>query len=810
MFKSYFRIGWRAIRNNKTFSLINILGLGLGLTCSLLIFLWVQDERSMDNFHANGSRLYTVFERVYLDGKINAGYNTPGPLAPELKRMIPEIEYASGSAIPDKLSFEAADKIIKEEGGFADSDYFKMFSYPLLEGSALTALNSPVSLAISDKMAKQFFGSAAAAFGKTIRCNNNKDLSVTAVFADCPHNVSQKFDFLINWRVLEEYNASIKNWNVNGPNTHLLLKPGADPMAVRTKIKKFLDGYNKEQTASYRIELDMQPFGDGYLYSNFKNGRTEGGRIEYIRIFSLVAVFILLIACINFMNLTTALSAKRGKEIGVRKVAGALRSSLVRQFLGEAVFITSLSVLLSLIGASLLLPLFNQWTGKQIELPVTNSYFWLGLAALTLVTGLIAGSYPALLLSSFKPIRVLKGTEGIRRFRTRKERGTTLRRSSLLFSPTAGRLRKGLVVFQFVLSIVLIVGTLIISRQVSYVQQINLGYDRQNLLYIPLEGELANKFELFSQLALRTPGIQSLSRISTQSPSDIENQIGGVFWEGKDPNATPMFTQAAISYDFVKTMDLKLLQGRDFSRDFASDSAGYLINEAALKIINYKDPIGKPLTQWGKKGRIIGVLKDFHYTSLHEPIKPLIIRMAAAGNYGSALVRTEPGKTPQALAGLEQIAKTLNPKFSFTYFFSDEQYQRLYKSEQVVNRLSNAFAALAIFISCIGLLGLAMFTAERRAKEMSIRKVLGARAAVLFMLLSREFVLLVLLALVIATPIAWLSMNNWLLNFAYRIDIEWWIFGLAGAMAVLIALATVSFQAIKAAMVNPIKNLRAE
>jgi hypothetical protein len=561
-------------------------------------------------------------------------------------------------------------------------------------------------------------------------------------------------------------------------------------MVVRTKIKKFLDAYNKEQTASYRIELDMQPFGDQYLHSNFKNGRIEGGRIEYIRIFSLVAIFILLIACINFMNLTTALSARRAKEIGVRKVAGALRSSLVGQFLGEALFITSLSVLLSLVGVTLLLPLFNQWTGKQIELPVTNSFFWLGLATLTLVTGLIAGSYPALLLSSFKPIRVLKG--------------------ALLFSQTAGRLRKGLVVFQFVLSIVLIVGTLIISKQVSYVQQINLGYDRQNLVYVPLEGELANKFELFSQLALKTPGIQSLSRISTQSPADIENQIGGVFWEGKDPNATPMFTQAAIGYDFVKTMDLQLLQGRDFSRDFASDSTGYLVNEAALKIINYKNPIGRPLTQWGKRGTIIGVLKDFHYTSLHDPIKPLIIRMAAAGNYGSALVRTEPGKTPEALAGLEKIAQTLNPKFSFIYSFSDEEYQRLYKSEQVVNRLSNGFAVLAIFISCIGLLGLAMFTAERRAKEMSIRKVLGASAAVLFLLLSWEFIVLVLLALVIAIPIAWLSMNDWLLNFAYRVNIEWWIFGLAGAMAILIALATVSFQAIKAAMVNPVKSLRSE
>jgi ABC-type antimicrobial peptide transport system permease subunit len=569
-----------------------------------------------------------------------------------------------------------------------------------------------------------------------------------------------------------------------------MLKPGGDPTAVQRKIKKMLDAYNNELDSSYKIELDMQLFGDGYLHSNIKNGQIEGGRIEYIGIFSLVAIFILLIACINFMNLTTALSAKRAKEIGIRKVAGALRPSLVRQFLGEALFVTSLSVVLSLMAVNLLLPIFNQWTGKQIELPVTDRYFWVGLAALTLVTGLIAGSYPALLLSSFKPIRVLKG--------------------SLLFSQTVGRFRKGLVIFQFVLSIVLIVGTLIISKQVNYVQQINLGYDRQNLLYIPLDGELASKFDLFSGLAKETPGIQSVSRISTQAPSDIQNQIGGVFWEGKDPNSMPMFTQAAIGYDFVKTMNLQLAEGRDFSRDFPSDSAGYLINEAALKVIGYKNPIGRPLTQWGKRGKIIGVLKDFHYTSLYDPIRPLIIRMAATGNYGSALVRTEPGKTTEALAGLAKISRNLNPQFPFTWFFSDEEYQHLYRSEQVVKQLSNAFAALAIFISCIGLLGLAMFTAERRAKEMSIRKVLGATIGVLFLQLSSEFILLVLLALVVATPIAWICMNQWLLKFAYRIHIEWWIFGLAGAISILIALATVSFQSIKAAMANPIKSLRSE
>jgi ABC-type antimicrobial peptide transport system permease subunit len=790
MLKNYFRAGWRAIKSNKFFSLINILSLALGLTCSLLIFLWVQDEKSMDRFHANKDRLYTIYERVYSNGTTTGGYHTPGPLAAELKRLFPEVEYASASVMPNKLTFEVGEKKLKLEGGFADSDYFKLFSFPLLQGSAPTALNSSVSLAISEKMAKQFFGSAAAAFGKTIRMDDKNDLKVTAVFADIPSNSSQKFEFLVNWPTFEEYNPSIKKWALNAIATNILLKPGGDPMALKRSIQKMLDGRNNELNANYKIDLDMQLFADRYLHSDIKSGRIEGGRIEYVGIFSLVAIFILLIACINFMNLTTALSGKRAKEIGVRKVAGALRASLVRQFLGETVFLTALSVLLSLIGLALLLPVFNHWTGKQIGLPLTNSYFWIGLVTLTLVTSLIAGAYPALLLSSFKPIRVLKGR--------------------IQFSATVGAFRKGLVMFQFVLSIVLIVGTLIISRQVNYVQQINLGYDRQNLLYIPLDGELAGKYDLFRDLAMNTPGIQSVSRISTQAPSDIENQIGGVFWPGKDPNSAPQFTQAAVGYDFVKTMSLQLVAGRDFSRVITTDSTGYLINEAALKVIGYKEPIGEPLTQWGKRGTIIGVLRDYHYTSLYDPIKPLIIRMAATNNYGSALVRTEPGKTPEALASLEKIAKSINPQFPFTWFFSDEEYQRLYKSEQIVNQLSNVFAALAIFISCIGLLGLAMFTAQKRAKEMSIRKVLGASSGVLFVLLSSEFVLLVLFALVIAVPIAWISMNNWLLKFAYRIHIEWWIFGLAGVIAIFIALATVSYHSIRAALVNPVKSLRSE
>ena len=793
MIKNYFKIAWRNFVLNKTFSAINILGLSMGMACSLLILLWVQDERSVGNFHENGKRLYILYERLYTDNKIDAGYYTPGMLANEMKRTIPEIEYATNFAwesdTPDRLTFEAANKIIKFDGCYADSDYFKMMSYPLLKGDPLTALNAPMSLCISNKMAKDFFGSAERAIDKTIRCENKKDYTVTAVFDDLPENASAKFDFLINWLSFLEENSWAKEWGNNGPNTLIMLRADAKPQLVEAKIKKFLDNYNKAQSASYRIELGMQRYGDRYLHSGFKNGVIEGGRIEYVRLFSIVAIFILLIACINFMNLTTARSAKRAKEIGIRKVAGAIRSVLMRQFLSEAILITSLSVLLALIIVITLLPYFNQLTGKHIAFPYSNIYFWVSLVALTIITGLISGSYPALFLSSFKPISVLKGT--------------------LKFSGNAILFRKGLVVFQFVLSIVLITGTIIVSQQVNYIQKINLGYDRENLIYIPVEGDLRKQYTLFKQEAENTPGIKQVTRIS-EPPTSIGSGTGGVEWDGKDPNTSPQFTPAAIGYDFVKAMNLKLLAGRDLSKDFASDSAGYLVNEEALKIIKYKDPVGKPLTFWGKKGRIVGVLKNFHFASLHDPIKPLILRFGETDSWGNILVRTEAGKTKQALANLEKLYKQLNPKFPFTYSFADEEYQKLYKGEQVVSKLSDYFAFLGIFISCLGLLGLAMFTAAQRTKEIGIRKVLGASVASLFTLLSKEFFILVAIALIIASPLAWWAMHTWLQGFAYRISIGLWVFGVAGVLTVLIALVTVSSQAIKAAIANPVKSLRTE
>jgi putative ABC transport system permease protein len=789
MFKNYLTVAIRNLWKNKTFSGINLLGLALGMACSLLILLWVLDERSIDAFHVNKEKLFTIYERQYYDGKIEGEYGTPGVLADELKRVMPEVQYACGYAWNNKSTFSVGDKILKQEGNFAGADFFKMFSYKLLQGTPQSALATPASMAISRKMAQDFFGSPQAAIGKTIRYENKKDFTVTTVFENRPESSSQKFDFLINWKTWLDENEWAKDWGNNGPYTFIMLRPDADPAKVEAKLTKFLDNYNKDQSASFRIQLSMQRFDQMYLHANFKDGKITGGRIEYVRLFSIVAVFILLIACINFMNLTTARSVKRAREIGVRKVVGAARPALIRQFIGEAVLLSFIAMVISLLLVTTLLPLFNGITTKKINLPYNSITFWMSLMALALITGFISGSYPALFLSAFKPVVVLKGM-----FR---------------FSAGAAWFRKGLVVFQFTLSILLIIGTIIISQQVEYVQNTNLGYDRENFVYVPLEGDLTKNYAVFKERALRLPGVQLVTRL-TESPTQIENGTGGVDWDGKDPNVKPMFSQAAVGYDFVKTLKLKLIDGRDFSNNFATDTVGYLVNEAALKKIGYKDPVGKRLTFWRKKGTIIGVLKDFHINSLHTPINPLILRFGEKEGYGNALVRTEAGKTRLALEGLKKLCKELNPAFPFTYQFSDEEYQKLYRSEEVIRRLSRYFAFLGIFISCLGLLGLAMFTAEQKTKEFGIRKVLGAPVLSLFTLLSKDFLLLVSIAFVIASPLAWWAMDNWLQNFVYRTPISIWVFLLAGIMALVIALFTVSFQAIKAAIANPVTALRSE
>ena len=794
MLRNYFKIALRNFWRNKSFSAINILGLALGLTCSLLIFQWVRDELRIDHYHANGPHLYRIMERQFSDGKRTASPSTPWPISLEIPKKFPEIVYAAGFSWPGSLTFDANNKISKENGNWAGADWFKMFSVPLLVGSPETALKSPTSLAISRKLAVNYFGSPEAAVGKSIRIENKDDYQVMAVFEDLPENSSDKYDFLLPWDDFERRNNGWANdWSNQGPRAFVQLRPDADVAAFETKLKPFLHNYNKgidlKNLASFDIELFLQPFEEIYLNSEMTNGEISGGRIEYVRLFSVVAVFLLLIACINFMNLSTARSAKRAKEVGIRKVVGAERSRLIGQFIGEAMLLTLIAVVVALALIAFLLPGFNQLTDKKIALPFTEPSFGLTLLGIVAVTGILAGSYPALFLSSLQPVKILKGT--------------------LKFQPGATFFRQSLVVVQFVISMLLILGTVVVYRQVNYIQTKNLGFARENLIYIPLEGELPPKFTTLKQELTQMSGIAAVSRMSEQ-PGGIYNGTSDANWTGKDPTVKITFVNVSAGYDLAKSLKVKLLQGRDFSPNFTTDSVSYIINEQAARRIGYKNPIDQPLTFWGKKGKIIGLVQDFHFSSMHDPIQPLIIRFGEKDDYGYLLVRTQPGQTKQALASLETICKQLNPKFPFNYTFADQEFQKLYRSEQVVGTLSTYFAVLAIFIACLGLFGLASFTAEQRTKEIGVRKVLGASVTSVVGLLAGNFLKLVVIAIVIASPIAWYVMNLWLQGFAYKIPIAWWMFALAGLLAVGIALLTVSFQSIKAALMNPVKSLRSE
>lgn len=787
MLKSFITSAWRNLFHNKIFSFINILGLALGLACSLLILLWVQDERGVDGFHTNGRYLYQVYERTAENGKADASYVTQCLLAEELQRNIPGIQYASALEDNHAYYFKAGDKSGKIDGSFADTNFFRMFSYPLLYGTPATSLASPGSIAISRKMANQFFGGADRAIGQSIRFENAVDLHVTAVFENMPANSSQQFEFLRCWKDFMQENAWASNWGNASPATLVQLRAGADAAKVQADIKDFIYRYRPKEQGS-TTELGLQLYTDKYLHSTFENGRPVGGRIEYVRLFSIVGAFVLLIACINFMNLATARSARRAKEVGIRKVVGALRALLVAQFIGEAILLTLIAIMAALVMVLFALPAFNGITGKQLILPITQPVFWFRLAGLLLLTGIVAGSYPALFLSSLKPVKVLKG--------------------SLKFSSKSRFFRQALVVLQFTLSIMLILSMVVTFKQMAFIQNKNLGYDRENLVYIPIEGALSKKYETFKAEVLRLPGVTAATKMR-ETPTLIGHSIGGVEWQGKPANDNSGFSDATVGYDFAKTMKLQLVAGRDFSQAY-NDTSNFMINEAAADKMGYKNAVGKPLSWGNKKGVIVGVVKNFHFTTMHENIQPLVIKFAEELRYGTMLVRIKPGKTRETIATLEPLFRKFSSDDAFTYQFSDQEYTRLYKSETIVSRLAGIFAFLAIFISCLGLLGLAAFTAQQRIKEIGVRKVLGASISNIFSMLSAGFLKPIVIAMLIGLPIASYAMTQWLNTFAYKIGIEWWMFVVTGVATAIIALITVSYQSVKAALSNPVKSLRTE
>lgn len=790
MLTNYLKVARRNLSRNRGFSAINIVGLALSMAGSLLIGLWINDELSVGRQYANASNLYRVYERQVQDGKISASNGTPGLLPDELKQHFPEVVYAAGLNWDEPHLVSVNEKATKQIGRYAGADWFRIYDISLLAGTAMTALKAPNSIAISHQMATHFFGSADKAIGKLVRLDNQLSSSyqVTAVFDDLPANAEDKYDFLLSWSDFLARNEWAKEWGTNSPQTRILLQPGTDPTAFEAKIRSLLKERNKGIGPNFDIQLFLQPEVDAYLYSDLSSGYADGGRIDYVRLFSIIAGFLLLIACINFMNLATARSVKRAKEVGIRKVVGAERSWLIGQFLGEALLLTLLALVLTFALAWLLLPAFNELTDKQMVIPISRVPFWLIIVGLWLVVGLVAGSYPALFLSSLQPIRVLK--------------------SALRFGAGAVAFRRGLVIFQFSTSMVLIVGTVVVYRQLAYMQNKHLGYERENLIYVLAEGRVATNYETFKQELLRSPNIQSITRMNDRL-TDFGNSTNSVSWPGKAANQGTEFQVQSAGYDVVKTLKLTL-RGRDFSPRFGTDSTNYLINETAAKRLGYTDPIGKSLTLWNRPGTIIGVLQDFHYGSLHKAIEPIIIRLNKDVSFQTVMIRTKPGQTKTALAQLETIYKQINPGFPFSYQFADTAYEKLYRSEAVISTLVNVFASLAIFIACLGLLGLSAFTAEQRNKEIGIRKVLGASVTAIVALLSVDFLKLVLLAIVVAIPLSWYLMSGWLQRFAYRLELSWWVFGVAGLLAMLIALLTVSVQSIKAALLDPVKSLKSE
>ncbi|HMG91394.1 MAG TPA: ABC transporter permease [Chryseolinea sp.] len=801
MIKNYITFVFRRLMRNKTFSAINISGLVLGLACSLIIYLWVQDELRVDNFHSKGDQLYRVYVRRYFGDQINANYNSPALLPETLKEDFPEVENASGYAKVLRLSqqgdtyesFLLGDKAYKMRGSRAGKDFFSMFSYPLLAGTPSTALNEPNGIAISRKMAVLFFGSVENAFGSTLKFSSesmSRDVSVTAVFEDLPPSASDQFDYLANWEHWVENDDFKKYWGHFGTYTYVQLKPGTDPAQLEKKLIGYLDErLDIQKGSNVRVELGLQRFGDQYLYGNFENGRPTGGRIDYVNSMAIAAVVIMVIACVNFMNLSAAISLKRAREVGVRKVAGANRVTLIIQFMSETFILAAFAIVVSLIAAYIALPAFNLLTEKQITLPLRDLSF-IGNVVLTLiVVGIVAGTYPALLLSTFRPVKALKG--------------------KVIFSSRTAGFGKSMVVFQFALSILLIIVTMVVGFQTAYIKNKDIGYNRESVIYIRLEGALIKNYKAFKREAMRLPGIAYVDR-SSQTPHTMGLSGPFVNWEGKNPDHAVNFIPTSVGYDFVELFGLKVIEGRDFSDEFPADTTGFLVTESGVKEMGLDAPLGAVISVFEKKGPIIGIVNDFNAQSLHHSLTPIVMDFKESLNFGTILVRTKPGQTEEGINSLRKAYSIYNPGYAFSYSFLDDAFQRLYRSEQIISKLSSVFGSISIFISCLGLLGLAVYAAEQRTKEMGIRKVLGATTTQIFVLFSRGFVKLIFVAILIAVPLAWVASDAWLQRFAYRIDLAWWIFALGGAFALLLALVTIGSTAVRTGARNPVETLRTE
>ena len=795
MIKSYFKIALRNLLKNKGYSFINIAGLATGMAVALLIGLWIWDELTYNKYHQNYDRIAQVWQHNIYNGNIGSQVSNPYLMAEEIRNNFgSDFKYVLQASWNFTHILTYGDKKFNKEGSYFEPAVTEMLSLKMVKG-ARDGLKEPYSILLSESVAKAYFGDADP-MNQLLRMDNKVDVKVTGVFEDLPYNSTfRNVGYLLPWELYLITNEWIKKmqnpWGSNFTQTFVQIADQADMEKVSAKIVNVK--FNKlkdEDDRKYKPEVFLHPMSKWHLYSEFKNGKNIGGRIEFVWLFGIIGVFVLLLACINFMNLSTARSEKRAKEVGIRKSIGSVRAQLISQFFSESLVVTLLAFMVSLLLVQLTLPVFNEVADKKLTLLWRVPLFWIIGIGFSLFTGIVAGSYPALYLSSFQPVKVLKGT-----FR-------------------AGRLasipRKVLVVLQFTVSVTLIIGTIVVFRQIEFAKDRPVGYDRNGLINIFLSTpEIHKHFEVVRE-ELKSSGAVAEMTESGSPTTQVWNTNGGFTWEGKDPGLAVDFPNNGVSYEYGKTVGWQFKEGRDFSREHATDSSTFVINEAAAKFLAFKSPVGEILNWNDKPYRIIGVIKDMVVESPYEPVRASLFHISK-NEENLVIIKLNPDKSSsESIDKIKAVFTKYDPAAPFEYKFVDEDYARKFESEERIGKLSSFFAILAIFISCLGIFGLASFVAEQRTKEMGVRKVMGASVINLWGMLSKDFVVLVIVSLLIAMPTAYYFMTGWLQKYDYRTGIAWWIFAASGAGALLITVFTVSYQSIKAALANPVNSLRSE
>jgi len=792
MFKNYFTSAIRSLKRYKLFTLLNVFGLATGMACSILIFLWVQDERSYDKFNDHASQIYRLTAKV---SGVEAAV-TPPAVGGALKQQIPNVKSFARLVSRQAIVTIGTKKFDEKQLFYADPGFLQMFNYPLVQGDKTTVLSRPGGVVITSATAIKYFGSENV-IGKTMHIDDGSrghEYEVTGVLQNIPHNSHLQFDILLPASIYDKtYGNETDKWGNFDVYTYLLLSDhfDASPSAL-ISMQKQIDAIHATNDPSHtKTTYILQPLADIHLHSHLLLDVDGNGNSEYVTIFSVVAVFILLIACINFMNLATALAGQRAKEVGLRKTIGALRSQLVIQFLGESLLVSFIALLIGVAIAWLLLPFFNDLSAKTIAINLLNIKIISGLLGIAVLVGLLSGSYPAFFLSSFKPVKVLKGLK--------------------IFGGQKSFLRNGLVVFQFAIAIVLMVSTLVVNNQLKFISNRDIGFNKQNLLYLqmPQTGDLQNNYQALKATLNENAGTADYTLIE-HLPTYLTTGTTDIKWAGKDPNQQIIFPHIGADGNFLKTFGIRLAAGRGFNDNIKADENNYVLNETAVKIMGMTpaSAIGQKISLNDNPGEVIGVVKDFNFKPVQQRIGPLILRYTNRG--GFVVIRTSPANIQQAIAKLKVVFQKVYPDFPFSYGFVDQDLSKLYVAEQQMGKLFNVFSIISIIVSCLGLFGLATFATQKRLKEISVRRVLGASAAGIVAMLAKDFVKPVAAALLIAFPVAWWAMSKWLDSYVYRIHISWWMFALAGIMAIVIAFLTISYQSIKAALTNPVESLRSE